>query len=52
MEEKQKELEELEHKYFMLQMADTWGPEEHAFAEDLRAKMKKIREEIAKEKEN
>ena len=52
MEEKQKELEELEHKYFMLQMADTWGPEEHAFAEDLREKMKKIREEIAKEKEN
>lgn len=52
MEEKQKELEELEHKYFMLQMADTWGSEEHAFAEDLRAKIKKIREEIAKEKEN
>lgn len=52
MKEKQKELEELEHKYFMLQMADTWGAEEHAFAEDLREKMKKIREEIAKEKEN
>lgn len=52
MKEKQKELEELERKYFMLQMADTWGAEEHAFAEDLREKMKKIREEIAKEKEN
>ena len=52
MEQKQKELEELEHKYFMLQMADTWGAEEHAFAEDLRGKMKKLREEIAKEKEN
>lgn len=52
MEEKQKELEELEHKYFMLQMADTWGTEEHAFAEELRGKIKKIREEIAKEEEN
>lgn len=52
MGNKQKELEELEHKYFMLQMADTWGAEEHAFAEDLREKMKKLREEIAKEKEN
>lgn len=52
MKEKQKELEELEHKYFMLQMADTWGAEEHAFAEDLRVKMKKIREEIAKEEKN
>ena len=46
MEQKQKELEQLEHKYFMLQMADTWGAEEHAFAEELREKMKKIREEI------
>lgn len=37
-------LEELEHKYFMLMMADTWGREEHAYAEELRKKIKEARE--------
>lgn len=52
MKGKKEELKKLETKYFVLQMADTWGPEEHAFAEDLRDKMKKLREEIAKEEKN
>lgn len=52
MEDKKEELKKLETKYFMLQMADTWGPEEHAFAEELREKMKKIREEIKNEQKS
>lgn len=44
-------LEELEKKYFMLQMADTWDASDYRYAEELRTKIKK-RKENAKEKES
>lgn len=37
-------LEELEKKYFMLQMADTWDSSDYKYAEDLREKIKKKKE--------
>lgn len=43
---KEKELKELEHRYFMLQMADTWDRSDYRFAERLREKIRKLREEI------
>lgn len=38
-------LEELEHKYFMLQMQDHWDSEDYRYADELRQKIKKIKEE-------
>ena len=49
MEEKEETLEELEHKYFMLQMADTWDASDYRFAEKLREKMRKLREKAKEE---
>lgn len=40
-------LEQLEQRYFMLQMADTWTSEDYRYADELREKIRKL-----KEKEN
>lgn len=41
---KLEELEKLENQYFMLQMQDTWDSGDYKFAEELRQKIKKIKE--------
>lgn len=38
-------IEELEHKYFMLEMQDTWDSRDYRYADELRQKIKKLREE-------
>ena len=38
-------IEELEHRYFMLQMQDTWDSSDYRYAEELRQKIKKLKEE-------
>lgn len=37
-------LEELESKYFMLQMQDTWDESDYKYAQELREQIKKIKE--------
>ena len=37
-------LEELEEKYFMLEMQDTWSSRDYRYADELRQKIKKLRE--------
>lgn len=44
-EEILEEIKRLEHKYFMLQMADTWDAGDYRFAEKLREKLRKLRKE-------
>lgn len=39
-------LEELEHKYFMLEMQDTWDSNDYKYADKLREKIKKLKEEM------
>lgn len=38
-------LEELEEKYFMLEMQDTWSSRDYRYADELRNKIKKMKEE-------
>lgn len=38
-------LEELEEKYFMLEMQDTWSSRDYQYADELRNKIKKLKEE-------
>lgn len=38
-------LEELEEKYFMLEMQDTWSSRDYQYADELRNKIKKMKEE-------
>ena len=38
-------IEELEEKYFMLEMQDTWSRRDYRYADELRQKIKKLREE-------
>ena len=38
-------LEELEEKYFMLEMQDTWSSKDYKYADELRNKIKKLKEE-------
>ena len=38
-------IEELEEKYFMLEMQDTWSSRDYKYADELRQKIKKLREE-------
>ena len=45
-------LEELERRYFMLQMVDRWNEDDHRYAENLRRKIREKREELAKEEKN
>ena len=37
-------IEELEEKYFMLEMQDTWSSRDYRYADELRQKIKKLRE--------
>lgn len=38
-------IEELEEKYFMLEMQDTWSSRDYRYADELRQKIKKLKEE-------
>ena len=38
-------LEELEEKYFMLEMQDTWSSRDYKYDDELRNKIKKMKEE-------
>lgn len=38
-------LEELEEKFFMLEMQDTWSSRDYKYADELRNKIKKMKEE-------
>ena len=38
-------LEELEEKYFMLEIEDTWSSRDYKYADELRNKIKKMKEE-------
>lgn len=38
-------IEELEEKYFMLEMQDTWSSRDYKYADELRNKIKKMKEE-------
>lgn len=38
-------IEELEEKYFMLEMQDTWSSRDYRYADELRQKIKKMKEE-------
>lgn len=38
-------LEELEEDYFMLNMQDTWDSSDYRYADELKEKIKKIKEE-------
>jgi hypothetical protein len=40
-----KTLEELEEDYFMLNMQDTWDSSDYRYADELKEKIKKIKEE-------
>lgn len=39
-------LEELEQRYFMLQMQDIWDSNDYRYADELREEIRKIKEEI------
>lgn len=36
-------LEELEHKYFMLQMQDHWESEDYRYADELKEQIRKLK---------
>ena len=38
-------LEELEHVYYMLEMQDTWDSSDYRYADELKEKIRKVREE-------
>ena len=38
-------LEELEHKYFMLQMQDVWDSSDYRYADELKEKINKLKKE-------
>ncbi len=38
------ELEKLEREYFVLNMKDTWDSGDHKYAQELREKIKKLKE--------
>lgn len=38
-------LEELEERYFMLEMSDTWDSSDYKYADELREKIRKLKEE-------
>lgn len=48
----QEELEELENKYFMLNMQDVWDSEDHKYAHELRNKIKELREKMGVPKDD
>lgn len=38
-------LKQLEHKYFLLEMQDKWNSEDYKYANELREKVRKLKEE-------
>ena len=42
------ELEKLESQYFMLQMKDTWDSSDYRFADELKEKIKNIKNNVDK----
>ena len=42
--QKEETLEELENRYFMLQMQDRWSDSDYRYAEELREKIRKLKE--------
>ena len=45
-EELEKELEELEHKEFMVQMIDHWSSEDYRYHDELCDKIRKLKQQI------
>lgn len=39
------ELEQLEHKYFLLEMQDKWDSEDYRYANELKEKIRKLKGE-------
>ena len=39
------ELEQLEHKYFLLEMQDKWDSEDYKYANELKERIKKLKGE-------
>lgn len=39
-------LEELEKRYFMLQMSDVWDSSDYKYADELREKIRKLKENV------
>ena len=39
-------LKELEHQYFMLKMQDSWDSSDYRYADELREKIRKLKEEM------
>lgn len=39
-------LKQLEYKYFLLEMQDKWDSEDYRYADELKEKIRKAREEI------
>lgn len=39
------ELEQLEHKYFLLEMQDKWDSEDYKYANELKEKIRKLKGE-------
>ena len=52
LEELKKELEDLEHKEFMLQMIDHWTQEDYRYDNELHQKIMKVKKEIEEVKNN
>ena len=52
IEELKKELEELEHKEFMVQMIDHWSAEDYRYDRELHEKIMKVKKEIEEVKKN
>ena len=46
LEELEKELEELEHKEFMVQMIDHWSAEDYRYDRELHEKIMKVKKEM------
>lgn len=45
---KKEELEDLENKYFMLQMCDHWSSDDYRYSDELYSKIMKLKSEISK----
>ena len=46
LEELEKELEELEHKEFMVQMINHWSAEDYRYDDELHEKIMKVKKEM------
>lgn len=44
------ELEQLEYKYFLLEMQDRWTSEDYKYSDELIEKIKKLKGEISNDK--